>query len=249
MFIGITEVIKLCHYNYRLSQSSSDSDEGEEIINPKPHYLQGNQPHPFANQHQNTSHVIHCDEDIDHDLNAIEDEQKMESSDLAWNSNSMYDRLEPLDEVKPTAAEEQAAAPQINSSAVLSQIKSRSTSVASSGLRTKSPEGTKPPSLHEVLSSPPPPPPPPKIPTGQFVAPPYSPRAAATTDPAQQKRHGSIGEKPGSATVEGLNERAIDCGNDQVIRRVHPKEPPKPEAVATRTVLMAWMLEQQSKYA
>lgn len=210
--------------------------------------MQGNQPHPHSNQQekQQNSHIIYSDEDIDNDLNEMEDEQKTESSDLAWNNNSMYDRLEPIADEKPVAAEEQAAAPQINSSAILSQIKSRSTSVESaSGSRAQSIEVTKPPPLHEVLT-PPPPPPPPKIPSGQFVAPPHSPQVVAA-DPAQQKRDHPAGDLL-SSTTDGLNERAIDCGNDQVIRRPHPKEPPKPETVATRSVLMAWMMEQQSKY-
>ena len=235
-------LIKFCCY--RLSQSSSDSDDEEEIM--KPHHVQGNQPHPLTKQQQQNSHVIYSDKDIDDNFNTVEDEQKMESSDLAWNNNSMYDRLEPLDDEKPVAAEEQVATPQIISSAVHSQIKSRSTSVESGGSRMKPPEVTKPPPLHEVLTPPPPPPPPPKIPTGQFVAPPHSPQASTATDPSQQK---TVGDKLGPTAVEGLNERAIDCGNDQVIRRMHPKEPPKPETVATRNALMAWMMEQQSKYA
>ena len=238
-------LVKFCCY--RLSQSSSDSDDEEEIANPKPHHVQSNQPHPLTiQQQQNSSHVMYSDGDIDD--NAIEDEQKMESSDLAWNSNSMYDRLEPLDDEKPVAAEEQPAAPQINSAALHSQINSHSTSVES---RMKSPEVKKPPPIHTVLTPPPPPPPPPKIPTGQFVAPPHSPQAAAAAnDPAhQQKRHNSVGDKQSTMPGNGLNERAIDCGNDQVIRRMHPKELPKPETVATRNALMAWMMEQQSKYA
>ena len=235
-----------------MSQSSSDSDDEEDITNPKPHHVQSNQPHPLTiQQQQNSSHVMYSDGDIDD--NAIEDEQKMELSDLAWNSNSMYDRLEPLDDGKPVAEEEQPTAPQINPAVLHSQIKSCSTGVESSGSRMKSPEVKKPPPIHEVLTPPPPPPPPPKIPTGQFVAPPHSPQAAsaaAATDLAQQKRHNSVGDKQGARLGDGLNERAIDCGgNDQVIRRMHPKEPPKPETVATRNALMAWMMEQQSKYA
>ena len=214
--------------------------------------MQNNQPHPLTNQQQqqNSVHVMYPDEDIDDNFNAIEDEQKMESSDLAWNSNSMYDRLEPLEDEKPVAAEERPPAPQIISSTVHTPIKSRSTSMESGGNKMKSPEVKKPPPLHEVLTPPPPPPPPPKIPTGQFVAPPHSPQAAvAATDPAKQKRHNSVGDKLGPMPVEGLNERAIDCGNDQIIRRMHPKEPPKPEIVATRNAVMAWMMEQKSKYA
>ena len=192
--------------------------------------MQGNQPHPLANQQQQQNvHMIYSDEDIDGNLNAIEDEKQMEPSDLAWNSNLMYDRLEPIDE-KPVAAEEQPAAPS-NCSAILTQIKPRFISVESGGSKVKSPEHTKPVQLHNT-STPPPPPPPPKIPCGQFVAPPYPPQVVATD--------------PDSAT-DGLNERAIDCGNDQVVRRTHPKEPPKPETVATRNALMAWMMEQQSK--
>lgn len=194
--------------------------------------MQGNQPHPLANQQQQqNAHMIYSDEDIDSNLNAIEDEQQMEPSDLAWNSNSMYDRLDPIENEKPVAAEEQAAAPS-NSSAILAQIKSRSISLESGGNKMKSPEHTKPLPLHK-MSTPPPPPPPPKIPSGQFVAPPHSPQVVST-DP--------------NSAADGLNERAIDCGNDQVIRRTHPKEPPKPETVATRNALMAWMMEQQSRY-
>lgn len=199
--------------------------------------MQNNQPHPIINQQlqHNPSHVIYSDEDID----VIEDEQKMEPSDLAWNSNSMYDRLEPLEDEKPAGAEEQATTPQINISTVHSQIKSHSTSAESSGNRIKPPEVTKSP--HEVFT-PPPPPPPPKIPSGQFVAPPHSPKVV-TTNVTQPKKHGELL----SPTTVEVNERPIDCGNDQIVRRIHPKEPPKPETVATRNALMAWMMEQQSK--
>ena len=216
---------------YRLSQSSSDSDDEDEAANSKFHHMQVNQPHPLANQQQQqNAHMIYSDEDIDSNLNAIEDEQQTEPSDLAWNSNSMYDRLDPIDNEKPVAAEEQAAAPS-NASAILAQIKSRSISVESGGSKI-TPEHTKPLPPHK-MSTPPPPPPPPKIPSGQFVAPPHSPQVVVT-DP--------------NSTGDGLNERAIDCGSDPVVRRTHPKEPFKPETVANRKAVMAWMMEQQSRY-
>lgn len=235
---------------FRLSQSSSDSDHNSDEEEVRPPHMQSNQPHPLANQQQRqqlNSHLMYSDEDIDSNLNIIEDEQKMEPSDLAWNSNSMYDRLEPLDDEKPIAAEEQAAAPQINSS-ILSQVKSRSVSTDSSGTKMKSSEGMKSLPLHAVM--PPPPPPPPKIPSGQFVAPPYSPNVmtpqVVATNSGQQRASHSTGGLVDS-TMDGLNERAIDCGKDEVIRRAHTKEPPKPETVATRNAIMAWMMEQQSK--
>jgi len=231
-----------------LSQSSSDSDHNsdeEENTGSKPYHPQSNQPHPLTNKQQQNFNELYSG-DVDSNFNVIEDEQKMEPSDLAWNSNQMYDRLEPLDNDKPTAAEEQAAAPQANTSSILTQIKSHSTSAESNGSRIKSPEAakpiTKPPPLQKVLSPPPPPPPPPKIPSGQFVAaPPLSPQVV-TTNPVQQRRYNSTGDL---LDLDGVNERAVDCGKDQVIRR--QKEPPKPETVATRNAIMAWMMEQQSK--
>lgn len=231
------------HCCYRLSQSSSDSDDHDdnETTIPKPQHMQTNQPR-LNLQEQNSSHMTYSGKEVDNDV--IEDEQQIEPSDLVWNSNSMYDRLEPLDDEKPITAEDQITAPHINSSAAVhSQIKSRFASAESGGSRIKSPEVTKPPPLHQVLTPPPPPPPPPKIPCGQFVAPPHSPQVALT-DPAQPQHYPSTGDLLESTT--GVNERAIDCNNDHVIRRTHP---PKPENIATRNAIMAWMMEQQSKYA
>lgn len=198
---------------------------------------------PPPQQQDTQSHLIYSDEDIDNTLNDIEDE-----TEPAWNSNSLYDRLEPIP--KKTVNKQPEALPIRSSSTsggILSHLKSRSRSPEA----LKPPEVSKPPSLHQVMS--PPPPPPPKIPINQIVAPPGSPNATSATassDPANQKRRHTDGNQKWITTAaEGSSgsqsqERSIDVGNSPVVRRQHP---PNADTSATRNVVMAWVKEQQSK--
>jgi len=238
----------------RLSGSSSDSEADEDIPdNHQPHPPTSSQAHPLNSQlqspppQQQQSHLIYSDEDIDNTLNVIEDEQA--ATEPVWNSNSLYDRLEPIP--KETVNKPPKTVPVSTSRAsggILSRIKSRSKSPEA----LKPPELSKPPSLHQILS--PPPPPPPKIPNGQFVAPPGSPHAASTsvtTDTVSQKRRYTDGDHQAWITLatssppEGQSqERSVDVGKTQVIRRQHLTSV---DNSATRDVVMAWVKEQQSK--
>jgi len=237
----------------RLSGSSSDSDADEDVPDDRqPHPPTSSHTHPLNTQLQppppqqqhTQSHLIYSDEDIDDTLNVIDEQTAAEP---VWNSNSLYDRLEPIPkETVSRPPETVSVTTSSTSGGILSRIKSRSRSPEA----LKPPELSKPPSLHQVLS--PPPPPPPKIPTGQFVAPPGSPHATSTsltTDSA--KRHHTDGDHQawitsatGGPPESQSQERNVNVGKSQVVRRQHL---PSADTSATRNVVMAWVKEQQSK--
>ena len=237
----------------RLSGSSSDSDADDVPDNHQPHPPTSSYTHPLNSQLQSPppqqqhtqSHLIYSDEDIDNTLNVIEDKQI--SAEPVWNSNSLYDRLEPIPkETVSRPPETVSVTTSSTSGGILSQIKSRSRSPEA----LRPPEVSKPPSLHQVLS--PPPPPPPKIPNGQFVAPPGPPHVASTSvTTSSARRHHADGDHQALMTSatdgppeSNSQERNVDTGKSQVVRRQHL---PSADNSATRNVVMAWVKEQQSK--